>query len=123
MKTHKILVVEDDNVSQKVLELLLKHLGHPVDIATTGQQALEFFKQQTYSIVFMDVGLPDNDGIALTQNFRAHEAEHALPRAVIIALTASSNLENACLASGMDDFLVKPILLETLEAKLRLWLR
>ncbi len=123
MKTDKILVVEDDPVSQKVLELLLSHFGYQADIAANGQQALALFQQQTYAVVFMDIGLPDSDGIELTKIFRAYEAENLLEHTAIIALTASSEIiKDECLQAGMDDFLVKPILLEKLQGKLRRWL-
>jgi CheY-like chemotaxis protein len=123
MKTEKILIVEDDPVNQKVIELLLNHFGYKVDIAATSQQALKLFQEQSYHGVFMDLGLPDGSGIELTEIFRRHEKEHMASHTAIIALTASSQtLKSACLLAGMDDFLVKPILLADLEVKLRQWL-
>jgi two-component system aerobic respiration control sensor histidine kinase ArcB len=110
MKTDiRVLVVEDHEIAQKVAQLVLQGLACSVDIAKTGQEALEFSAENDYHLVFMDVGLPDMDGLTVTANIRSHESKSNLPRVPIVGLTAHANMGAQALEAGMSDFLVKPL--------------
>ena len=116
-----ILVVEDDNVNQRVITLLLQRLGLEVTVAGDGGKALAAIERGGWSLVFMDCHLPDMDGYETTQRARTILAGRPLP---IIALTANARPEDreACLAAGMDDFLTKPLRQEDLHLCLKRWL-
>jgi CheY-like chemotaxis protein len=118
-----ILVAEDNEINALLARALLARLGHQPVIAANGAAAVESWLAATtagtpYDLVLMDVHMPDVDGIEATRRIRAIEAgAHRTP---IVALTANAFGEDrdACLAAGMDDFLVKPLDRERLAAVL-----
>ncbi|MCX6283391.1 MAG: response regulator [Bacteroidetes bacterium] len=110
-----ILLAEDNKINQKVAIKTLESFGHKVDLAETGVQALEKFKNNNYNIILMDVEMPEMDGLEATQMIRKIEREDVLKgvpkgRIKIVALTASTTKEDRekCIASGMDDYISKP---------------
>jgi signal transduction histidine kinase/CheY-like chemotaxis protein len=120
-----VLVAEDNDINALLARALLGKLGHQPTIAANGNAALESFLaaragNMPFDLVLMDVHMPDMDGIEATRQIRAIEAEHNAPRTPIIALTANAFAEDrdACLAAGMDAFLVKPLDRERLAAAL-----
>jgi two-component system sensor histidine kinase/response regulator len=106
----RALVAEDNKVNQVVVKQLLEKLGCRVDAVSNGREAVEAVRLAPYHLVFMDVQMPEMDGLAATRAIRAlHPPQR---RDVwIIALTANAFEEDAerCLAAGMNDFLAKPI--------------
>ncbi len=108
-----ILVVEDNNINQKVVSELLKLSGMSVVIADNGQIALEKLQQQAFDAVLMDIQMPVMDGLEATRQIRLQPAFAKLP---IIALTAGVTIEEQAsyMAAGMNDFLPKPINSEAL---------
>lgn len=111
-----ILAVEDEMINQMVLRSFFKTLGLKAELVSTGGQALSLIEQRhaEFDLVFMDLGLPDTTGTAITQRIRQFEMQHALEPLYICALTASDNQEKQqeCLASGMNVFMTKPITME-----------
>lgn len=114
------LLVEDNILNQKVARILLEELNCHVDIAEDGENAIRLMKTNQYDIVFMDIGLPDMDGLTVTKKIRAIEAYKGLP---IIALTAHSLEQDIqrCLAFSMNDVLTKPITIQELKRVLLKW--
>ncbi len=109
-----ILLVEDNPLAQKISKSMLEDLGCQVDIASSGDEALRLVKRG-YDMVFMDIGLPDQDGMEVTRKIRAYK--NGINRVPIIAMTAhvSDADKRLCLESGMDDFISKPISYDNLE--------
>jgi CheY-like chemotaxis protein/HPt (histidine-containing phosphotransfer) domain-containing protein len=106
---YRILVVEDNPVNQKLVQMLLARLGYRADIASNGAEAVRSVRRQRYDVVFMDMHMPEMDGLEAT---RVIQATCAAPdRPWIIALTANAmqSDRDVCLRAGMDDFLSKPI--------------
>ncbi|BDI29699.1 hypothetical protein CCAX7_17500 [Capsulimonas corticalis] len=106
----RILLVEDNSVNQKVAHCLLSRLGCDAEIVGDGRQAVTAVSQNDYDVILMDVQMPTLDGYAATREIR--QMEQATGRRVsIIALTANSldGDRERCLASGMDDYIAKPI--------------
>ena len=113
----RILLAEDNPMNQKVALRLLRNLGLAADVAADGLDAVAATARESYDVIFMDVQMPDLDGLEATRRIRA-----AAPptRPWIIAMTANAmeGDREACLAAGMDDYLTKPIRPETLAAAL-----
>jgi len=117
-KTLFILVIEDSEIACIGLCCLLENAGYKVDVAETGASALKQFREKQYDFVWSDIGLPDIDGIAVTDFIRSWEKAHDRPATPIVALSAhlDANIEKACLAAGMQAAIMKPITPETLSS-------
>ncbi|WP_149980085.1 PAS domain-containing protein [Pseudoalteromonas rhizosphaerae] len=118
-----ILLVEDNPINQQVSKLMLSKLNFTVTLAENGQQALDILAKvpaEHFNLVLMDCQMPVLDGFDATRAIRAGEAGAKHQQITIIALTANAMDEDKqlCLASGMDDYLAKPIQLQILKDKL-----
>ena len=104
----RVLLAEDNEVNQLVAKELLESSGFSVDIADSGQVALSMAEQEEYVLVFMDIHMPEMDGIEAATRLRANGRYDHTP---IIALTADSMVgdKEKSLAAGMNDHLPKPI--------------
>jgi CheY-like chemotaxis protein len=125
VKSLAVLVAEDNEINALLARSLLARLGHRPAVATNGAEAIAIWRAaQTggapFDIVLMDVQMPGVDGIEATRQIRAAETASEGCRTPIVALTANALAEDrdACLAAGMDDFLVKPLDRERLAAML-----
>jgi len=120
--SYKVLLAEDNPVNQRVASLHLKKLGCVVDCAATGREAVEKFQQVTYDCIFMDVLMPEMDGLEATRRIR--ELQKHANRIPIFALTANAMQGDRarCLAAGMDDYITKPIHVSELQRVLQTWL-
>jgi PAS domain S-box-containing protein len=114
----RILVAEDNAVNQQLAILLLKKIGYRADVATNGLEVLEALGRKTYDVVIMDVQMPEMDGLETTRQI--HQRWPAGRRPHIIAATANAMQEEreACLAAGMNAYLIKPIRVESLATAL-----
>jgi len=105
----KILLADDNPVNQKVLFNILKHMGYMSDIVSNGIEAIDALGSNTYDIIFMDVHMPHMDGMEATKYIRENWPKERQP--AIIAMTAGALKEDRdlCFASGMNDYISKPI--------------
>lgn len=118
----KILLAEDEPSLRFMVEKQLKVLGYPIpDMANNGLVALQKAIENKYDLIFMDVRMPELDGVESTQQIREHEHSTGV-HTTIIGMTAYAHKER-CLEAGMDDFLQKPVLLEPLTEMLEKWLK
>jgi CheY-like chemotaxis protein len=104
-----ILLAEDNLINQQVAARRLEKLGHTVEIANNGAEAVKALKARNYDLILMDVQMPEMDGFEATAAIRAMTCEKR--RIPIIAMTANalpSDCER-CLAAGMDDYIAKPV--------------
>lgn len=116
-----ILLVEDYEPNILVATNLLENFGYRYEVAHNGQEALERFMPDKYSMILMDVQMPFMDGLETTSRIRASEATHALAAHVpIIAMTAHAlkGDRERCLQAGMDDYITKPFNPHQLQAVL-----
>lgn len=117
-----ILVAEDNLINQKVILRQLELLGYAAEVAGSGMQALQRWREGSYALLLTDLHMPQLDGYGLTAAIRAEE--HAERRLPILALTANASRGEAARAraAGMDEYLVKPVSLAALGATLERWL-
>lgn len=115
-----VLLVEDEPRTRDVLSIILRQAGAIVTMASSGEEALAAYRQSRPQMVLTDIGLPDFDGYALLQKIRAVEAEHKMPPAAAVALTAYAHEEDRqkAEAAGFKVHLSKPVEPEKLVAAL-----
>jgi two-component system, sensor histidine kinase and response regulator len=121
LKDMRILLAEDNPINRKLAVTLLARAGYAVEVAENGVQAVDALKKGRYSLVLMDVQMPEMDGLQATERIRAEEGEHAhIP---IIAMTAHAMKgdRERCLAAGMDDYLSKPLQTKDLFEAIERW--
>jgi len=105
----KILLVEDHVINQRMIQLMLQQMGYKPDVANNGLEALFVLRRQLYDVVLMDLQMPEMDGITATQHICQEWTPDVRPRIIALTANAMSGDRDRCLASGMDDYLVKPI--------------
>lgn len=119
----RLLVIEDNEIIQRIYSLLLEKKGILYDIAGNAEMALKYYMQNHYDLILIDIALPDSNGIAITQIIRQQETdkEH-IP---IIALTAYGQEadQQRFLQAGIDEVLVKPIKIEDMNYLLEKWIQ
>lgn len=111
----KILMAEDNLVNQKLAKLLFRKLNHNVDIVSNGREAVEAVVHGSYDLVFMDIQMPQLDGVGASQEIKQLMGEDA---PVIIALTANAMQgdKEKYLQAGMDHYIAKPISMHDLSS-------
>ncbi len=118
----RVLLVEDNEVNRKLALHMLQRLGCSVEVATNGREAVEITAVRGYDVVFMDIQMPEMDGIEATRLIRERERDSGkhLP---IIAMTAHAmeGDRERCLAAGMDDYLSKPVKIDLLAQMVEKW--
>ncbi|MGC0154953.1 two component system sensor kinase [Chromobacterium vaccinii] len=118
----KVLLVDDVSVNRDIVGRMLLELGHQVETASSGREALEHGRQAVYDLVLMDVRMPDMDGYETTRRWRDSDADVLDAEVPIIALTANamSGEGERVKAAGMNGYLPKPLSLEQLMAAIEL---
>ncbi len=118
------LLVEDNPVNRQVAQRLLSLIGISFDVAENGKEAFEMMGRGSYDVVLMDCQMPVMDGYTATRSRRTLEQERSLIRIPIIAMTANAMAgdREKCLASGMDDYMSKPLNRGLLEQTIRKWM-
>lgn len=115
----KILIAEDNLVNQKVAVRIFQRLGYTVDIANNGLEVIAMMRSQTYHVVFMDIQMPEMNGLETTAKILEDWNLNSRPRIIAMTANAMSGDREDCLAAGMDDYLSKPIQIEQLLAALK----
>jgi CheY-like chemotaxis protein len=116
-----ILVADDDKTLRTLATRQLARLGYVVETAVTGKEAVLKDAAQSYDLILMDINMPEMDGLSAAKAIREREETLQAPRKPIIAMTAHPDRDR-CIRAGMDDFLPKPVTLETLRQLLQHWL-
>lgn len=113
-QTLRILVAEDHAGTRRVLGQLLRWLGCQADMAEDGQEALEVLRLRPYDVVLMDIVMPRMDGIEATRRIRIEHRSG--PEPMIVGMSADTMPEDreVCFSAGMDEFLPKPINVDSL---------
>jgi len=115
LKDAKVLLVEDNEINQKIVLLSLNKLVNHIDVARNGKEALELFGIKQYDLILMDIMMPVMDGIVATKKIREIEStgQSHVPIIAITANALAGDREN-CLAAGADDYISKPFQVDVL---------
>jgi CheY-like chemotaxis protein len=100
-------------VNQKLALRLLQQMGYRADLASNGIEAIESVERQPYDVVFMDVQMPEMDGLEAARRINARWNGER-PRIVAMTANAMQGDRDMCIAAGMDDYIAKPIRIERL---------
>ncbi|MEA2683654.1 MAG: hypothetical protein QOK05_1982 [Chloroflexota bacterium] len=117
----EVLLVDDNLVNQRVAVRMLEKLGHAVDVASNGLEAVEAVANRDYGAVLMDCQMPEMDGFEATMEIRRREGSRR--HTPIIAMTAGAMKgdQEKCMAAGMDAYVAKPVRLAVLSTVLDRW--
>ncbi len=107
----RILLAEDEPLVRDTLRIILEQRGYRVEAAENGQEAVARWQQGEYDVILMDMQMPEMDGAEAARTIRRREKETAKDRTCIVALTAHARreIQEECMAAGMDTYLTKPI--------------
>ena len=124
----RVLLCDDNAINQKVALRLLQQMGYRADMAGNGVEALAALDRRPYDLIFMDVMMPEMDGLQATRAIRERQRDQAkYPNykspIIIVAMTANAMQgdREKCLAAGMDDYLAKPVRPEDVRASVERW--
>ena len=106
----RVLLVDDSDVIRKITALMLKKLGHHVDLATDGIDAIGAIENKSYDLVLTDIQMPNMDGLEAIKIIRRRWC----PGPKIIVVTSLFDYRDVCLEAGADDFLIKPLRIKML---------
>src|ERR1017187_485669 len=123
-----ILLCDDNAINQKVASRILQSIGYQPDFAANGREALDALDKKRYDLIFMDVMMPEMDGLEATCAIRERQKDGVAhpnyqSRIIIVAMTAQAMQgdREKCLAAGMDDYLSKPVLPKDVRAIVERW--
>jgi signal transduction histidine kinase/CheY-like chemotaxis protein len=122
-RDERVLVVEDNQVNQRLAMRQLLRLGFTAESVANGREAVDAQARENYDLIFMDVQMPVMDGYEASAEIRRHEIR-SRRHVPIVAMTANALNEDrdACLAAGMDDYVSKPVSLANLRLMIDRWL-
>jgi CheY-like chemotaxis protein len=110
----RILVAEDNMVNQQLALQLLEQMGYRADVAGNGLEVILALRRQPYDVVFMDVHMPEMDGLTATQRICQEWSPVTRPRIIAMTANAMQGDREKCISAGMDDYISKPIRVEEL---------
>jgi CheY-like chemotaxis protein len=105
----QILVADDNRINQMVAVRLLRRLGYRADVVADGLEVLAELEQRSYDVIFMDVQMPEMDGLEATRLIRESHPHGARPYIVAMTAAALQGDREKCLESGMDGYISKPV--------------
>ncbi len=117
----KILVAEDNQINQTVVEGILEKMGFSIAMANDGEEVMTFLEQQPYDLIFMDIQMPNMDGITATKEIIQKYGNDTKPIIVAMTANAMSGVREEYLSVGMDDYISKPFNLGDLERVIAKW--
>lgn len=112
MKKLNILLAEDDEMIEKITSFYLRRIGHEVDVAKNGHEAIDMFQNKKYDLILMDIQMPEMDGLQAVKEIRKiEELYRKAGHTTIIAITTNPNKEE-CIEAGVDGYAQKPFSFE-----------
>lgn len=119
--TKKILIVDDDQLMQKLLEYIIKKEGYQVSVADNGSNAIKIVKRDKPDLIISDVEMPKMNGLELCQKLKENLDTKVIP---IILITSNTQIQDKLIGfrSGADDYFMKPLHLKNLLTRVQLLL-
>jgi CheY-like chemotaxis protein len=124
----RVLLCDDNVINQKVASRLLQQMGYHPDVVGNGLEALAALEKQAYDLIFMDVMMPEMNGLEATEAIRQRQKDprafpHYKTSLIIVAMTASAMQgdRERCLSAGMDDYIAKPVRPEDVRKTIEAW--
>jgi len=124
----RIMVCDDNLINQKVAQRVLQQMGYKATVTGNGKEAVDALERERFDLIFMDLQMPEMNGLEATQLIRERQQDSSQfpnlhPPVIIIAMTASAMVgdRDKCLATGMDDYVAKPVRPEDVRTALERW--
>jgi len=117
----RVMIAEDNSVNQLIALGFLSKLGYRADVVSNGSEAIASLERQPYDLIFMDVQMPEMDGLEASRRIRDRWTDARKP--VIIAMTANAMQgdRDKCVQAGMDDYIPKPISIQAIKTIMERW--
>ncbi|MBT8195939.1 MAG: PAS domain S-box protein, partial [Bacteroidia bacterium] len=116
-----ILVAEDNLINQKLIQIILEKLGYEIDIAADGEKALQMLEEKPYDLIYMDIQMPNKDGLETTYEIINSKTFKHKPRIIAMTAFALQGDKEKCIEAGMVDYISKPIRIEEIQDSIRKW--
>ena len=117
----RLLLADDNLINQKVGVKMLQRLGYRPEVAANGVEVLKLLEQQHFDIIFLDVQMPEMDGLEAARRIHAQWPEARRPRLVAMTGNALEGDREKCIEAGMDDYVAKPVRIAELQGVLERW--
>ena len=124
----RVLLCDDNVINQKVASRLMQQMGYRPDVVANGLEALAALEKEPYNLIFMDVMMPEMNGLEATEAIRQRQKDpkafpHYKAPLIIVAMTASAMQgdRERCLSAGMDDYIAKPVRPEDVRKTIETW--
>ncbi|NEP78159.1 MAG: response regulator [Okeania sp. SIO3B3] len=117
----KILLAEDNIINQEFAVAILEKMGYKIDVVNNGIDAIAACKNQNYDIIFMDVQMPEMDGLEATREIIKQLPSETRPKIIAMTANAMEDDRDECLQAGMDDYVSKPIKIQLMQQMLEKW--
>ena len=117
----RVLLVEDSEVNQLIAATILRNSGHHVEVASSGNEALQRLEECNCDVILMDLQMPEMDGLEATRLIRGLPGEVSNTPIIAFSANAMEATRDQCSAAGMNDFISKPFVTEQLLAKIAFW--
>lgn len=115
----RVLLVEDNLINQQAFKMMIQKMGCQVDVLSNGKQAVEHFSKSEYDIVFMDIQMPEMDGLEATSKIK--EQHNSVPPIIGLSGNILPRDENGNVEAEMDDLLLKPVVAQDIERMIKKW--
>ncbi|MBN1948663.1 MAG: response regulator [Candidatus Cloacimonetes bacterium] len=116
-----ILLAEDNAINQKIALKILEKMGYLADVAANGLEVLQALERQNYDLIFMDIQMPEMDGLEATDRIIRQYPATTRPKIIAMTANAMQGDKEKCLQAGMDDYISKPVTIEGIKKALELW--
>jgi CheY-like chemotaxis protein len=117
----KILLAEDNLMNQLIATKVFDSIGYKLDIADNGLKAVEKAKEQHYDLIFMDIQMPEMDGLEAAKHILSDMNGYIAPTIIAMTANAMKEDEEECLKAGMKDFISKPFTIDQIQKTIHRW--
>ena len=114
----RILLAEDNTINQKVATRMLERIHYRIDVVANGLEVIEALKRQSYDVIFMDIQMPEMDGVETTHFIRQSVSKTEQPYIIALTANALNGEREKYLSKGMNDYISKPVKIQEIVSAL-----